>query len=490
MNKLLLGFIFSIFSIQSFAANIKGTVKEQGNGAPLIGVTIAIKNTDKGVQTDMDGKYQISDLPNGTYELTFSYITFASQSHTVTIKNNNDVVLDISLKPEGQELKTVSVKSNRVTHTENAVMMEIRKSNTVVSGISAAQIGKTMDRNAADVVKRIPGVTIQDDRFINIRGLNDRYNTVLLNDAGAPSSEVDKKSFSFDLIPSGLIDRIMIYKTPSPELPGDFAGGTVKIYTTSLPEKNQISVGIQTSSREYSTGSSFNYNKQSSTDWMGYDKGIRNLPVGTPDFINKNDVNISTITKNFDNDWIIYNKKQTPDMRFNFALSNVAKWKRVKIGNTLGVAYSSTSTNYTIRRQDWDSASQIYDYYDQTSVTKSSVGLLDNAAIAIGNSKIEFKNLYNQIGVASLVYRTTDPVADPAASDTISRERSYAMGYESRATYTSQLTGTHKSNDDTRKYTWTLGYTDLFKNAPDLRRIKYKKNDKSLPDSMFSAQVP
>ena len=89
-------------------------------------------------------------------------------------------------------------------------MMEIRKSNAVVSGISAQQIAKTMDRNAAEVVKRVPGVTIMEDKFIMVRGLNDRYNSVWLNDVGAPSSEVDKKAFSFDMIPSGQIDRIMV----------------------------------------------------------------------------------------------------------------------------------------------------------------------------------------------------------------------------------------------------------------------------------------
>jgi outer membrane receptor for ferrienterochelin and colicin len=160
----------------------------------------------------------------------------------------------MKMMPEITVLKDQVVKSARITYTENAVINEIRQSNAVVSGTSAAQISKTMDRNAADVVKRIPGVTIQDDRFVIIRGLPDRYNTVFLNDAGTPSSESDKRAFSFDMIPAGLIDRVLIFKTPSPELPGDFAGGMVKVYTSSLPDKNKITVSLQTCSREFSTG--------------------------------------------------------------------------------------------------------------------------------------------------------------------------------------------------------------------------------------------
>jgi len=482
MNRLLLTFFLSIISLSVFAGNIKGKVTDASTGSPLSGVVVSIKNTDKGLQTNENGEYEFSNIANGSYELVFTYITYKKQALPVSV--NGDALVNVKLQPEGNELKDVTVKTSRITRTENAVLMEIRKSNSVVSGISAAQISKTMDRNAADVVKRVPGVTIQDDRFIMVRGLFDRYNAVWLNDAGAPSSEVDKKSFSFDLIPSGLIDRILIFKTPSPELPGDFAGGMVKIYTSSMPEKNQVIVGYQTSFRDGSTGTNASYSPGSKTDWLGYDDGMRGLPGNLPAYINKADVQNNSITKSFSNDWIIKNKTVSPDNRFNFSLANVFNIKRVKIGNTLGVAYTNTSTNFKIHRQDWDSATLNTDYNDQQYKSNVSVGILENLVATVGNSKFEFKNLYNQIGVSSLTVRTSNFTP----GDSTSEERSYAIGYESRATYASQLSGTHTSKDDSRKYTWTLGYTDLFKNQPDLRRIKYA-NQYPNPDSLYAAQV-
>ena len=83
---------------------------------------------------------------------------------------------------------------------------------------------------------KIPGVTIFGDRFIMVRGLADRYNTVLLNGVTAPSLEPDRRAFSFDLLPSGALDRVMVYKTGAPELPGDFAGGVIQVTTTGVPE--------------------------------------------------------------------------------------------------------------------------------------------------------------------------------------------------------------------------------------------------------------
>jgi outer membrane receptor protein involved in Fe transport len=343
-----------------------------------------------------------------------------------------------------------------------------------------------MDRNAADVVKRIPGVTVMDDRFIMVRGLYDRYNSVWLNDASAPSSEVDKKSFSFDIIPSGQIDRILIAKTPAPELPGDFAGGMVKVYTMSIPDKNTYTASYQISSRENQTGTQFNYAQKSKTDWLGYDNGLRSMPSGLPDKVNKTSPtqdNIA-ISKSFKNTWAPLSKTQGPDSRFSFSAANVFRIKGVRIGNTLAVNYSNTSTNIIKDRMEWDSVTLQKHATDNISENKVSTALMDNLAVAWGNNKIEFKNLYNQLGKSGFLYRTN-------AVDTLvtSDERTYNMSYESRAIYSTQLMGTHKSSDDKRKYIWAFGYADMFKNIPDLRRIRYTKNPGEA-DSMYVAAVP
>lgn len=475
---------YLLVSINSFAARISGKVTDANDATGLTGVVINIKNTAKNTQTDLDGNYTLEGLEDGSYEIVFSYITYVQQVQTVKIKDNQDITLNIKLKPEGKELQEVNVRTNRITNTENATIMEVKNSSVIVSAISAGQIAKTMDRNAGDVVKRVPGVTIKDDRFIVVRGLADRYNTVWLNDAGAPSSEVDKKSFSFDILPSGLIDRILVYKTPSPELPGDFAGGMVKIYTKSIPDRNEYTVGLQTQYRQYSTGTDFNYTEPSKTDWMGYDDGQRGMPADAPAYISKAEPNNADVTRMFKNNWAVNTKKQTPDMRLNVAASNVFGIGKAKIGNTFGASYTNVSTNFQIERQAWDSSAPVYHYMDRQSVNNVNVALMNNTAVSIRNNKIEFKNLYNQTGRSIVtsrqnVYDTLLQVAD---------ERSYMQGYDSRAVYFSQLSGTHSSNNDNREYNWTLGYTDLFKNQPDLRRIKYSKQH-DWDDTLYQAGI-
>lgn len=476
--------IYILVSINAFAAKISGTVTDEKK-EPLIGVVVIIKNTDKGAQTDADGKFEIANIEDGTYEIVFSMLTYKKVLKTITVFKGQDVTVDIVLKEEGKNLSEVTVKSNKITNTENAVLMEMRKSNTIVSGISAQQIQKTMDRNAADVVKRIPGVTIMDDRFVMVRGLYDRYNSVWLNDASAPSSEVDKKSFSFDIIPSGQIDRILIAKTPAPELPGDFAGGMVKVYTMSIPDKNTYTAAYQISSRQNSTGTQFNYAEKSKTDWLGYDNGLRSMPAGLPDKVIKADPNQDnvTISKSFKNTWAPYSKTLNPDSRFNFAAANVFRVKGLRIGNTFAINYSNTSTNYHKERLEWDSVTIQQHYDDKVSETRANAAIMDNLAAAWGNNKIEFKNLYNQLGKSTFLYRVNAP-----DTQVMAEERTYNMLYESRRIYSSQLMGAHKSTDDKRKYNWAFGYADMFKNMPDLRRIRYVKAVGE-PDSTYLAQV-
>ena len=476
-----------VIPFTGFAGNkITGVVLDSANqNETFPGVVVNIKSLAKAELTDLDGRYELNGIPKGKYDVVFSIMGYKTKVIPVVV-NGADIVLNVTMESASLQLKEYKVTATKVTHTEASVVMAIKQSTTLVSGIGSSQIAKTMDRNAADVVKRVPGVTIQDDKFINVRGLYDRYNTVWLNDAGAPSAEVDKKSFSFDIIPSGLIDRIFVYKSPAAELPGDFAGGMVKVYTTSIADKNQLSIGFQTSYRQGQTGQDFLFNRKSSTDWLGYDDGSRSIPGAAPARLNKS-TDPNSVSSLFNNDWQIFSKKLAPDMRFNMAASNVWKKGKVKFGNTFGTAYSSVSTAYNVHRTDYDSLGVLptYDFNDRTYTNTVNVGVIENLAAIIGNSKFEFKNLYNQTGKSTLVSRTNNPIPGAPAQD----EHSYAMGYESRAVYSTQLTGTHKTDDENRKYTWTLGYNDLFKNQPDLKRIKFVKNPGE-PDSIYSAPIP
>src|ERR1041385_4604216 len=124
-------------------------------------------------------------------------------------------------------------------------LLVMQKNNVSVSdGVSSETIRKTPDRSTSDVLKRVSGAAIQDNKFAIIRGLNDRYNAAYINGAPLPSSESDRKAFSFDIFPANLLDNLVIVKTATPDMPAEFAGGIILINTKSIPEKNFNSISI------------------------------------------------------------------------------------------------------------------------------------------------------------------------------------------------------------------------------------------------------
>lgn len=480
-NKAMRSFILLVIFylglvVASFAGTIKGTVIDAKDASNLTGVIVILEKQNKTTVTDANGVFEFKDIPNGAYKLTVRYISYKAQTINVTVSDNTASVL-VKLVGEGNELKGVTLKSSKITHTEMAVISEVKKNSVTVSAVGAAQISKSMDRNAADVVKRIPGVTVQDDKFIMVRGLMDRYNTTWLNDAAAPSSEIDKKAFSFDVIPSGAIDRLLVFKTPSAELPGDFAGGMVKVYTSSIPEKNGMSFGVQSSYRQNSTGTTINYNERSSTDFLGYDNGQRAMPAGTPAFLDKSSSNALAATKRFNNNWVLHQANLGLDQRINFSVARVWKRKKMKLGSIGSVSYSKTGTNYAILRQDFDSLNYNFSYKDQVSNTRNAVNVMWNTGVSFRNSRIEFKNLLSQSGRASVNVRKNNFMPQ----DSFSRELVYNMGYESIRNYMSELGGTHATKEGNTKYNWSLGYADMYRNMPDLMRITYRAMSQTAP---------
>ena len=120
-----------------------------------------------------------------------------------------------------QKLDNITIRSVQKKESNIAVINSIRNSYVISDGLSIEFIKKTPDRSVGDALKRVNGVTIQNDKFVLIRGLADRYNSAMLNKTILPSTEPDRRAFSFDIIPSGLIDNIIVSKSATANLPGE-----------------------------------------------------------------------------------------------------------------------------------------------------------------------------------------------------------------------------------------------------------------------------
>jgi outer membrane receptor for ferrienterochelin and colicin len=234
MNSIKHQFILLLFPFLSFAqVQVSGVVKSSKE--TLIGVTVWLKNPasgkNVGAATDVDGKFTFQNIAVGKYTLSSSYVGFKEYTNSSLVVGAEPVNVTIELEEDSKMLTDVVVKTVAKKETATALINTLKSSFIVADGLSIESIKKTPDRNVSDALKRVSGVTIQNDKFVLVRGLADRYNSALLNKTQLPSTEPDRRAFSFDIIPTALIDNIIINKGAAANLPGDFAGGLVQITT-------------------------------------------------------------------------------------------------------------------------------------------------------------------------------------------------------------------------------------------------------------------
>ena len=234
--------LFQIIAISVFSQNcsIEGTVSDKQTQETLVGATIMIQGTTKGTITDFDGNFKINNLASGMYNLVISFVSYDPQILTVDLRNKTSERFNVQLSPATLNIGEINIKGRKRENTEVSLLSSLKTQQLIANGITEQQISKSQDKDAAEVVRRVPGITITNGRFVIVRGLIERYNSVMLNNATAPSFEADKRAFSFDAIPSSMIKNILIYKSPAPELPADFAGAAINIETKDVADENSL----------------------------------------------------------------------------------------------------------------------------------------------------------------------------------------------------------------------------------------------------------
>lgn len=288
--------LFSIFCLYINAQSvISGKIYDENSGEGLISAYIYVDGTDKAAATDFDGKYAIEIEP-GVYKVKLTYIGYADKYvEDIIVKSGETTYLDISMSEGSENLEEIVVKASAIERSENAVLTLQRKSYKIQDGISSQEMSKMSVGNVASAMTKITGATVQDGKYLNVRGLGDRYSIAQMDGIILPSVDPYKNSAQLDFIPTNIIDNIIASKTFTPDQPGTFTGGNVTIKTKSLPERETFSAGI---SVEYNTVNNLNNQFLSNTrgkyDFLGYDDGSRALD---PAFLDKNNAGylVSTV---------------------------------------------------------------------------------------------------------------------------------------------------------------------------------------------------
>ena len=496
-----------------WAQDIKGIVIDQKSKETLIGavITAVAENGSKnatqekdGIKavTDIDGNFSLQNLKDGTYTLYIKYVGYKTQkidgvqlkggkridgkaivsSKDTSSKNDasEKALLTIALQPDEQQLNEVTVTAVERRNTDAAMIQVAKNSPVIVSNVSAQEISRTQDTNAGEVIRRVPGVSLIDDKFVMVRGLSQRYNNVWVNGGAVPSSEADSRAFSFDIIPSSQIDNLTIVKSPTAEYPADYSGGFIIVNTKEIPAENSFNIAVGGNWNTSSAFKDFSYSKGSGTDFLGFDNGLRNLNGGIHADLNPQldangkpvgDYATSLLGNGLNNDWLIKNKKPLGDLKLAASLNQ--RW--MLGGRTLGML---AALNYTNEYRTYENMeNNLYGIYDaandKPNYLRHSVDDQYNNNVRLGamlnftflskdgNHKYQLKNIFNQLATSRYTWRD-------GVSAQSNLERSAEYYYRSRTTYNGQLTGKHTFTSDALD--WSIGYAYANRHLPDRRR--------------------
>ena len=232
LSLLLAFFTFSLAAIAQ-KGKIEGKLTDARTGLPLAGVSVIIKNTNKGVASDQEGRYVINADGGSKVTLVFSYNNVSKEVEDIEVASGKVTTQDVILEVKAKTADAVVVRSSSNARKETAAALISYQRNTsvVAQVISAETIKRSPDKNTGEVLKRVTGTSVQEGKYLVVRGLSDRYNQAMLNGIALSSTEPDRKTFSFDIFPSAMIDNIIMNKTFIPELPGEWAGGLVQVQT-------------------------------------------------------------------------------------------------------------------------------------------------------------------------------------------------------------------------------------------------------------------
>lgn len=473
-------FLLSFSFIQAQTTKLSGRVINEKN-EPVSGASIKITGASGGTTTDIEGRYNLNLSLNKKYELELSAVGYETKSITeVEVVSGQVNELNIVLNVKAKDLEGVLItakKSNAKMETVSSAIQFQKNTNTVASVISAESIRRSPDKNTGEVLKRIPGVSLQEGRFVVVRGLADRYNQAMLNGILLTSTEPDRKAFSFDMFPAQIIDNIVINKAFVPEYPGEWAGGLIQINTKDVPAKDFFNIQVGTGFNSQTIGKDFYKVQGGKLDWLGMDDGTRDLPVGyttKTQFDELSPEAKTEIGKKMRNVWT--GKQINAPLNLSFQANGGFNKKLFgkQVGGVLSVTYNKTNRYQQLLNRlnsiDGANVSVNYNYDDNKYAEDVNWGALGSLTVQLNPlNKISLKSILN---VNSTNYITQRSGINNDRNDDINGSE---IKFRQNTFFTAQAIGEH-SIATPLKFKWYGSFNILDGYTPDQRRILYTRS--------------
>lgn len=452
-----------------------GLVRDE-RADPLAGATVTFED-GKTVLSNVNGQFEM-DLDSGTHTVVVTYSGKNQETIKTSILPGQVTRVDLVLLSASLELVTVTAKRTPKSSTVSGLYNLQRNNASVSDGISIQQIVRTPDNNVAQALKRVNGVTILENKFVVIRGMGERYNSVLMNGSQLPSTEANKRNFSFDLVPSNLIENIIVNKTASPDLPADFAGGVVQITTKEVPDKNTFFLSAGSIWNTHSTGKEswgrarYNdmYIAKTAQQHYWYKNGWN--PVG---YYLKQPAEVARMNAAIPNTWGLYKNEAAPWQDYQAGLGLRKRFNsRTSVGVMAAASYRNEQFTEDYTRQTY--------FRDSISGKEYSFSTNMSGVLALALNHRKSKIVLNNLLISKAQY---DTYMHTGYNNDNTPIQNYIHNIDDTRLLQHRLEGEHALGTATR-LKWFADRSSLERDQPDNRFISYQK----IGATDFNSAVP
>jgi hypothetical protein len=454
-------------------ATIAGRVTDKVTGEPVIDAGVEVVGQNITARTDIDGRFTVKVRP-GRYQVRV-FAPFYQALRLENVQATADKVANVSaaLPPTKAGMDVVEVVAQADKAAEATQLQQRRQAPVVSETVSAEVIKKSPDSDAAEVVQRVPAVTVKDDKFIFVRGLGERYSSALLNGSRLPSTDPDRRVVPLDLFPADFIESLAVMKSYSPDMPGDFSGGLVDIHLREFPEKLTWSLGVSGGGNTQVTAQDYKTYKGGSLDYLGLGGSARNIPARVPDNLTvAGDAEKAFSGKLFKDVWTPQTDIAPPNSGVAFSIGDSLGPLGVSFGALYTTEYKRRSQ---IERQFQNRGSidnpQIDvrdDFLFDVSEFETRIGGVFTAAYKLGTTtKLTFRSLIDR--------NTTDEVTvGNGAIEQLgpkSDQRETSLRYTEEQLAFAQLSGEHRF--PWLWLDWRTAFSQSTQDVPDQRYTTY-----------------
>lgn len=489
----LLAFVLLIVSTVSYSQGfLRGKIIDGETGEGLLGATVVKEGTSNGIVTDFDGNYSLT-LEAGTHTIQFQFVSYQTQTvNDVVIKDGEVTALDVTLSFASTELAEVVVTAEQIRDSEVAMLTVQKKSANLLDGISTQTFRKLGDNDLGAAMKRVTGVAVQGGKYVYVRGLGDRYTKTTINAMSIPGLDPDNNSVQIDIFPTSTIENVIVYKTFSPNLSGDFTGGMVDVEPKNYPEEKttNFSVGFALNPDMHFNKNFLSY-KGGKTDWLAFDDGTRKLPFPEstviPDISAPNGAEVEGYTRAFNPQMAAQVKNNALDYNFSFNHGNQLTVGSATVGYNAVLSYRTTYEYYDkVEFGEYfkDPDPNVYNLMP-SEVRTGSLGSTDViwSGLLAGAVKFEKHNfslsyLRSQNGTSSASHRISSNLLDNPS--TLQED---ILTYAQRSVDNFMLTGKHNLSKINLEWRASHNISRIYE--PDFRSTRIQMRD----DGSYDLQV-